>query len=583
LPDLPDRTSDDERGVRERLEVVRGLLQAPRARRGAIDADRLEPARAAIASFSERARAEGWVRAFDAVINALRAADPHQGAAGEGDRELEEMVAYLLDAEPLVARLERAGRARPLGVGIQVATGRAAFLTPSVGVPALYPPRGGDGAPRGPHSAPTESAFVEPGALAHINDLARDAVDEIASLALLRVPDDADAWTIGEDFEKRLLRMLDAAVALGRGEVSIDIVRAARARAEGAPVVEPYRFFVPALLLASTEGERAMDALREALLDAPPEAHQGLVDALCLGSNPARVAIAASLLDEDDRPDLLCVALDVARRLELPCDSAALSLLDHPDTTNVAARAAAVAPLAADRRAARELLESLLSREGASIEAASSLTLLGAEIGAAHLREVARRGAALSASEAELEDAARAAEALAALGQARDEEILLSLAARSHLAISALATLGSHASIDFLRVEITRGAPLLARLDASVRALSRLTGISEVDDPSPGGRERERARWIERVLAFEVPRGALRVRLGVPLDASVLFDELHRPDTRARTRRALARELRLLRGAPFGVDLEGWIAPQRTWIERARRPIAPEPTRRARS
>ena len=189
---------------------------------------------------------------------------------------------------------------------------RAAFLAPSLGVPALHPDRDDT------HEPPD---FVEPGAVAQLGALGRDIVDELASLALLRVPGDDDPWTIGAGFEARLLVTLDAACALGRGPIRVDMALAARARAEAAPIAEPCRWFVATFLLACTAGERAMDALREALLDAPSGMRAGLVDALCLGSNPARLAIITSLFDEDDRPELLCIALEASLRLGRPGDA----------------------------------------------------------------------------------------------------------------------------------------------------------------------------------------------------------------------------------------------------------------------
>lgn len=559
----PDQRSEDERGVRERLELVRDLLQAHKARRGAHMDDALASLRSSISSFTERARSEGWMQAFDKVVAELRAAELLPGADVEV-RELVGAADYLAAAEPLIARLAQAGPANASREA-PVMSGTASFLAASEGVPALHPLRG---SPRAWPLANEGPAFVEPGALEQLRVLSRDVLDEIASLALLRVPGDDEPWTIGVMFEERLLRAFDAAVALSRGPISVDIVNAARARAEDSPVAEPYGWFVPTFLLASTEGERAMDALRETLLEAPPGTLEGLVDGLCLGSNPARAAIGASLIEEDDQPELLCVALDVITRLRRPSDGSVLALLQHPDP-RVAARAAIAAPLAQDPREAVRALLPFLDSESLSGYAASAIALIEPRIGAGHLREVMRRGARETSSEAEIGAAAYAAEPLAALGQACDEDLLLALAGRRDAALRAIATHGSPAGIQMLRAELTRGSATNARMEACIRALERLTGIAPLDDPSPGGYARERAAWIERVLSFVPPPSAARVRFGRPFHASMILDELKRPETRACTRRALAREAQLLGAPPLDIDIAGWVALQRAGLASA--------------
>lgn len=568
------KMSDDERGVRERLRVVRDLLQAQKARRGVHQGDPFSPARSAVASFLERVHVEGWTLAFDEMLAELRdAASLH--ATDPDAPEITAAAAYLAEAAPLVTRLARAARWEssredPKG---------PLFLKASEGVPALHPPTGSVSS-----ETSTERDFVEPGALAQLSALSRDVLDEVASLALLRVTDGDEPWTLGALFEERLLQMLDAALALARGPIRIDIHRAARARAEESPLVEPYKWFVPLFLLSCTAGERAMDALRQTLCEAPPGALRGLVDALCLGSNPARVAIAASLLDEDDRPDLLCVALDVLVRLRQPLPAITLELLEHPDE-QVALRAAAAAPLVEDPEAAARALDPLLERDDIGLHAASALTLIAPEIGAGHLRDAVQRGMRNPSSDEDLHVAARAALFLAELGQPRDEELLLTLAHRSDAALEALATHGSPASIDYLRAELLREPTSPTRTEGCVRSLERLTGILEGDDPSPGGGELERAKWMELVLSFAAPPDARRVRLGKPFHPSLLAHELGRPDTRSRTRQSLARELRLLSVPLTDIDLEGWIAPQQAWIARVLqgdRPFTAGATRRER-
>lgn len=555
--DVDARMNDDERIVRERLAIVRHLLQAQRARRGAYAADPLVPVRSAIASFTERAQSEGWTHAFDAVLATLRAV---AAEATPDAAQLAKVADYLAEVEAPVARLARARRESTTREE-KVGTGADILRASKDGVPALHLVLASS-------SSDWTPAFLEPGALVQLRALSLDALDEIASLALLRVPDDEEPWTIGGEFEERLLKMLDAAIALSRGPISLDIVRAARTRAEESPVAEPYRWFVPIFLLACTEGERAMDAMRETLLDAPVGMLESLVDAVCLGSNPARTTIAASLLDEDDRPELLCTALEILARLGGPCDGSVLALLEHPDP-EVASRAATTASHMLDPRASVRALIPLLNHESLSAHASSILTLLTPEIGASHLREKVRRGVKEGRSDAALEEAACAAETLAALGNPRDGELLLALAGESDAAFRALATFGSREAFDFLRAEIVRRSSSTWRMSACVPALERITGLLQEDDPEDQARARE--RWLTGVLAFVVPPGARRVRLGQAFQPSAILDELRYPGTHMRTRRNLAQEARLLGALPIPIDLEGWIAPQRAWLDRVKK------------
>ncbi len=562
--------SYDERVVRERIGVVRDLLQARRVRQGALAADASASLRLALASFVERARTEGWTRAFDEVLTAA------QTIASDGS-EIAKIVEYLVEVEPYIVRLAQTKRSTTTSEE-NTATTNAVLRASTGGVPALHRIPGYGAASLSERWAPD---FVEPGALIQLHALSRDVLDELASLALLRAPDLDEPWTIGAGFEERLLHMLDAGVALSRGAISLDIVRAARSRAETSPVAEPYRWFVPTFLLACTNGERAMDALRETLLEAPDGMHEGLVDAVCLGSNPDRATIAVSLLDEDDRPEILCVALDILVRLGKPIEGRLLELVEHPNL-DVATRAATAVSLTVDIQSAVRTLRPLLAKDDGSAFIACVLTMLAPEIGAPHLRDVVRRGTREYASEVETEQAVFAAETLAALGQTRDSQQLIALTGVSDDAFRALATLGTPEALEFLREEIQRRLKVETKVPGTfVAALERITGLLEEDEPTPEGRARAREKWLSDVLAFVVPKGASRVRLGQTFSPSVILDELHNPGTRVRTRRILAQEARILGARPIPIDLEGWLAPQQSWLDLAKNAGWPAPTRRS--
>lgn len=573
--DLADRMSHDERVVRERLGVVRDLLQAQRARR-TLAADATAPLRSALASFVDDARTEGWTRAFDTLIAAARENASTVSTITNHHAELAKIVDYITEIEPHVVRLAQTRRG-PTARESAAAPAHPFLRASMGGVPALH---------RIPEfvvpniSENWTANFVEPGAQAHLRTLSRDVLDELASLALLRAPAPDEPWTIGAGFEDRLLQLLDAAVTLSRGPIRLDIVRAARARAEESPVAEPWRWFVPAFLLACTEGERAMDAMREVLIEAPDGMREGLVDAVCLGSSPDRAAITLSLLDEDDRPELLCTALDILVRLGKPIEGRFLELVEHPHA-DVATRAVTAASVISDAPSVVRVLQPLLAEDAISVHVACVLTTLAPEVGASHLREVIRRGTKDGASEVEMERAACAAEALAALGQTRDTQQLITLASATDGALAALATLGTPEALGFLREEYTRRSASPWRADACVAPIERITGIREQDEPTPEGRVRAREEWLKGVLAFDVPKGASRVRQGQPFQPSAIVDELQHPDTLMHTRRNLVLEARILGARSIPIDLEGWLAPQRAWLELAKRAGWPTPTRRS--
>ncbi|MBK9258716.1 MAG: hypothetical protein IPM54_02645 [Polyangiaceae bacterium] len=573
--DLADRMSHDERVVRERLGVVRDLLQAQRARRS-LAADATAPLRSALASFVDDARTEGWTRAFDTLIAAARETTSTVSTSTNHRAELAKIVEYITEIEPHVVRLAQTRRG-PTARETAAAPAHPFLRASMGGVPALHRIPGFVV----PNTSETWTAnFVEPGAQTHLRALSRDVLDELASLALLRAPAPDEPWTIGAGFEDRLLQLLDAAVTLSRGPIRLDIVRAARARAEESPVAEPWRWFVPAFLLACTEGERAMDAMREVLIEAPDGMREGLVDAVCLGSNPDRAAIALSLLDEDDRPELLCTALDILVRLGKPIEGRFLELVEHPHA-DVATRAVTAASVLSDAPSVVRVLQPLLAEDAISAHVACVLTTLAPEVGAPHLREVVRRGTKDGASEVDTERAARAAEALAALGQTRDTQQLIALAAVTDGALAALATLGTPEALAFLREEYTRRSSSPWRADACVAPIERITGIREQDEPTPEGRVRAREEWLKGVHAFDVPKGASRVRQGQPFQPSAIVDELQHPETLMRTRENLVFEARILGARAIPIDLEGWLAPQREWLELAKRAGWPAPTRRS--
>lgn len=571
-----DPLGHDERVVRERLGIVRDLLQGQRARRGGRIPEAHVQLQSAVTFFLENARNDGWMHTFDNLVTVAQkaAADPRGDTAQRA--ELAKVVAYLQELEVHVVRVGQSKR-EPSARDARPAATNPVLRASTGGVPALHHLK--EFVPPAP-SLQKKPAFIEPGALHQLRVLARDVLEELASLALLRTPTRDERWTMGADFEVRLLQMLDAAITLSRGPISLDIVHAARKRAQDFPVADPSRWFVPTFLLACTESERAMDAMREIIIAGPEGAYTGFVDAVCLGSNPERIGMTLSLLDEDDRPDILCLALDVLARLGRPIEGRFLDLVEHPNP-NVATRAMTAAAVVSDAPNLVARLQPLLGNADVATHVARILTTLAPEFGAPHLRDIVSRGAKEGASDDHKEQAVRAAETLAALGQTRDTQLLLDLAKVTDAVFPALGTMGTPETLEFLRSEISRRGATTWRADPCVLPLERITGLVEVDDSTPDGRVVAREQWLAKVVAFAVPNGALRVRLGQAFQRVAIVDELRHPDTLVETRRMLIQEARVLGAKSIPVDLEGWIAPQLAWFDLAKQAGWPAPARRA--
>lgn len=547
---------ENERIVHERLSVIRDLLQARKSRIGLSGAVAHASVRAAIGSFAKNAKSAGWTQTFDALVRELHAAASRSGHEDDA-REFTAAAHYLLEIEPHIVHLARQTQQSPALT--QENAPRWRYLKASHKSPVLH----------AYNDSTVAREFVEPTESAHLRVLCRDVLDELASLASLRVPNETDPWTIGATFEERLLQMLDAAMAMSRGSVRTDMVYAARKRAEASPIADPWRWFVPAFLLACTAGNPALDALREILLEAPRGVQRGLVDALCLGSNPSCTSIADSLFDEDDRPDLLAIALDVAARRGSSCPNAIIALLEHPDP-RIVERAIHAAVRVVDRPRTAEALLPLLDREELVLQAASGLTLVAPHVGANALRDAMRKHLEFAQPNESDEPLLPAAETLAALGQAQDESLLLIIAERMDRAIVALSIHGLRSEMNWLLAKCLRDDTPLDRKESCVRALERITGIFEEDDPSPGGRMRERARFLELVREFVRVNDAARLRRGKPFHASAILEELSESRTAKHIRRGLLAEAILLGAPRIGTDLEGWIALQEEWLRAAK-------------
>jgi len=560
----------DARIVSERTEIVVHVLQSFVARRGGgagrsadVVAARCDAAVATLSTLSARARTVGWAGAFDDALAELRAL---AAAAHRDERdELSRLVEAFMELDPAVLRLARRDLRAP---DARAPASPAARLRPSLGAPALHAD------PRAPREiAAASSGFVEPRALDQLRRSARDAIEEIATLFYLRHPADDMPWSTGAAFDQRVLDALDACAAYERGRASLDVEALALQIARGFPIVDSARWFAALFLLACTDGERPINALRQILLELPEAALDAGVDALALGSNPRLSRVARSLLDEDDRPRALQIGLRAMERLhrgELGAFDAAplLALVDHPDD-----RIASLAAIGLARGEPGDVgppLTALLDRPGVALAAARSLALRGAnpgaEAGLSFLRQTVARGLLDGAREEDVGAAGAAARTLVHAGATRDEAALAQAALHApdtdegDATIEALADHGAPAFIPLL-VQILQRTHRGTRKLAASRAIERITGIAPERDPaSPADLDLD--AQAAAADALRAPLGVARMRHGRKLDRAAAIADLADPNARAAERRRNAIGASFLVGRPLDLDTEGWVARQ---------------------
>ena len=537
---------NDEQAVEAHVDVVRMQLQAARARRGGPEGPFEERAVATVVAFADRAKANGHVPAFDAIVAALGAWA--EQTSSDERAGIVQMIDYLRGAEAAALRLAQIHGSRPRREA--EADAPSPYLVPSRGAPSVH----AEYAPPSPGVR-----VVEPHAKKQLERSVRDALEEIASVSWLRHAGDDDAWTLGIDFERRLLACLDAAAAYGRGPVSVDVPSEALRLAKDFPIVDVSRWFAAGFLLSCTKGDRAPTALRQLMLEAPLGSSAGLVDALCLGSSHRMRSTALSLIEEDDRADLLHAGLVACLRLGVIDENLMTPLLDHPrgDVASLAARCLA----RGEATAVAPRLTPFLDRSDVALEAAFSLAIFRAEVGPAFLRSAAARGLEPNADDGEKAYGLSAALFLALLGKKRDVECLLRIARADDAGIAALADHGSPDFIPWLKHEMLSADA--SRSYAAAVALARMTGTAleergDADDAPPF----DPAPFAKRVAGFVVPPSVERIRLGKKLDLQGSLAELLRPSTRQSVRRRVEREAAVWRGAPLPVDIDGWISIQ---------------------
>lgn len=496
------------------------------------------------------------IRHLDETARAIRAWETARGAGASA----EEALRWVDGLRRLV--LDRVGAVpRPAAGASPAPRLRASRGWPQVhgGVSIVASPRPMPSRSFGALSEPRDAIEARRRTRAQAARWAAAELEEIAAMGTLRAIRDDDAWTSGRSMEDRLLASLDGVVSLARDDEAdaIDLASACNDYLRAFPVPDRGRTFAHAFVLGCIDSRRALGHLLVACRSAPPTVRSALVDAVCLASGPAIAELADTLLDEDEAPGLLAIALDVLARRGIDGGRGVVDLVEHPDA-DVARRAILASRwVGADDRGPA-LVRALEGPPAVALEAALALTASRSSFGAARLRALATGASAACARVALI--------ALAVASRPKEAAELIDLAPRAGAAgLEALGWLGHDAPLGVLVDALGHADP--ATSDAARWSLARITGRgldrwASDGEPPP----LERAPWKRWIDEISVPRGG-RLRFGRPLDVAATVAELRAPRTRQDTRRVLLFELSVARSGAW-LDLDDWIERQLVSIDR---------------
>lgn len=395
------------------------------------------------------------------------------------------------------------------------------------------------------------------GALFALRKLGRELTEDVAALGMLRVPLSNQGWGECLGFEERLLASLDALVALGRPTSSgpgLDVVDTVVEYAFDWPVPDPGRIFAASLVLACSQRYAPLAAEIALARWTDERTLRALADGIALGSHPGLDAFVRGRILDETRPVLMALWVDVARRRRaVPAD--VLDLLAHPDPV-VASAAVRAAVLLDPKESAPRLLTLLAAPSIVSVAAASALAVLGAQAGVQHLRLFADAALSKRVLDAHEETAL---EALALLGEKRDEKLFVSALENDERMAAVVVWHGSSAFLAPLLATVEKASSAVMKSVVS-QCLARMVappGGSEIDG-SPIDDEGVKAR--ARALLTSV---APRLRHGAPHGPRAVLAELSDPKTTSGLRPSLALELSLGLKRPLALDAQDWIARQR--------------------
>jgi len=532
--------------IRERATIIAELLLETTAVRDrtvlAVEVARVVDAADLDAALASLDRALEHVDADDAILPELRAL---RASVLESARVVSLPAAA-------VAAAPRALASRPMAA-LRGPTVHAGFAVSDRAVPLLAALSLGQSA-----RAPRGDLGV---AHAMLRPIARELLDDVGALGLLRAPLPNQAWGEAVGFEERLLAGVDALASLTETTTTgpgLDVLRVALEHALDWPVPEPARIFALALLLSLSRSYAALAALTSLARTADERTTAPLVAAVALGAHPDLDRFVRGRILDETRPAQLALWLEVARRRRVvPPD--ALDLLSHPDerVAVAAARASAFLP---PELAAAELVGRLGAESVASVAAASSLSVFGAQAGPQHLRQLVNRAVAAEDPEVRTSEVvATAALTLAVCGDPRDANLFARLS-ESEPGFGPLLAWHGHPSFVAL---------LLARARASASEVERrvhLSPLARMVVPSDRLAEADEAEILARAgdLASST---ATRLRAGEPYRLEHSLADLARPGSLSDARRTVWLEASIAARRPIPVDVDDWVFRQRETLD----------------
>jgi len=426
-----------------------------------------------------------------------------------------------------------------------------------------------------------DDASPEEAELRGLRRLARDAVEELGSLGLLRAPNGPDgAWAVGPAaFEERLLKNLDAFMGLAEpfasraGEGRLDVLAVLLDWAGDAMVPDPARAFARALVLGCVTGEDTARAAVMALRQSHMITYDAQGDALALAPHAGIVPLLERMLG-DERPPLVRVALSVLERRRHASFEVVAPLISHPNA-GVRAAAAKCLSVATSPQAALRLLEEHAGSEendAVRVAAAESLLILGSHKGLAMVREKLAEEVAFAGS---LSRTVRidCLRLLAIAGGPSDAELLMASLGHDPSAALALGWFGDAALVPALLGALSQAAGIPARAgfaQALTRALHRITGLGRtpqtdpktslyVLDPALDVGFWMRA-WEEKKETFTEGK---RYRFGMAFSPLLTIAEAAEPEVSTSVRRDLLLELSIVSRGASRAHVSDWVARQK--------------------
>jgi hypothetical protein len=414
-----------------------------------------------------------------------------------------------------------------------------------------------------------------------LRQLARDTLEDIASLSSLRKPIAGETWIDQAPFEQRLLDNLDYFASLGAPAFTGVALYHAEADAPDAA-----RAFAAAFALGSVQGSDCVHAALTIAKQSPPEEMPGFADGFALAANSLADRELAVLL-EHPKAEIALMALNALGRRGSLSDDACEQVLARADAPMTLELTRALAFNGSAERAPR-LLEQLLNQspdDDTFLAAAESLLVRGQTQTRDALRSVLDWSSSQSAR--------RVAGALSLLclsGNASDVERILEAAALVPTAATAraLGRYGHLRVIPFLQALLSAEDESVSA--AAAQALERVTGaglfetveVPWVTDLPPGLPDtpgipnptrpvqrviREPTAWLA-FLERETPKfqPEKRYRAGRPFRPQFVLDELTAAHTPAEERQLAALEFRIVSGVQTRFSPDDWVIRQQAHL-----------------